>query len=390
MYNKFKGTIKREDDFLKLLKKKNIAAIALSLSLVIGLTGCGKGPEGVVATVNDKPITEQEYLLEYATMRNSFVMDQGNGDLKVLDEKIPELENKTPDEFIKEMTLKNLEKMKIIEQDAEKYGIKVTEEDINKLMEEEIQSAGGEEALKESLAKQGISEEFYKTYLERKILTAKYYNEKFTKIAPKDEDVKKYFEEHKDEMYTANVSHILVKDKKEAKDIKKELDKGANFEKLAKEKSIEPAAKESGGSLGEITNDSPLIPEFLEAVKAMKSGEISEPVQTEFGYHIIKVEDKKNREFEEIQEELKTKILMDNEMKYNEKLEKEAKIKEYIDVTKKIEVPDEFKFESEKKAAETDKKEEVKEEIKEEPKKEEAKESAQTEAKEETKEEKSK
>lgn len=335
---------------MKLFKKKNIAAIALSMSLVIGLTGCGKKPEGVVATVNEEPITVEEYILEYATMRNSFIMDAGQGDAKILDEKIPELDNKTADEFIREMTLENLEKIKLIEQDAKKYGIEVTEDDVNKLMQTEIEAAGGEEALNESLAKQGISKDFYKTYLERKVLTAKYYNKKFEKISPTEEEIKKYYDEHKDEFYTAKASHILVEDKKEASEIKKELDKGANFEKLAKEKSIEPAAKESGGSLGEFTSSTNFDPDFLAAITKMKAGEISDPVQTQFGYHIIKLDEKKARTFDEVKEEIKAKLLMDKEMQYNEKLEKEAKYKTYMDLNKDIVLPDEYKLDSEKQA----------------------------------------
>ena len=86
--------------------------------------------------------------------------------------------------------------------------------------------------------------------------------------------------------------HILVNTEDDAKAIKTQLDGGADFATLAKEKSIEPGAKDSGGELGYFTQDKMVKP-FADAAFAMKVGEISNPVQTQFGWHIIKVEDRR-------------------------------------------------------------------------------------------------
>lgn len=87
--------------------------------------------------------------------------------------------------------------------------------------------------------------------------------------------------------------HILVKTEDEAKKIRDELSKGADFEKLAKEKSTDPQAA-SGGDLGYFT-ESQMVPEFSKAAFALKAGEISQPVKTDFGWHIIKVEDVRSK-----------------------------------------------------------------------------------------------
>lgn len=350
--------------------KKSIATVALSATLLFGLTACGKGPEGVVAVVNNKEITEEQFLKEYAAVRNSFVMDQAGGDVKILDESFPGQEDKTIDEFIKEMTLENLVKIELIEEDAKKYKVEVTDKEIEDQLQQDIQSAGGEENFKAELTKQGISEDFYKTFLQRKILTGKYYEAKFKEIAPTDEEVKKYYDDHKSEYFTAKASHILVETEKEAKDVKKELDKGADFAKFAKEKSIEPAAQETGGDLGEFTNDT-MVPEFSEAIAEMKVGELSKPVKSDFGYHIIKLEEKKERPLEDVQEEIKTKILIDKDEKYNQELEKSAKVKKYLKLNEKVELPENLQLDSEKKANKEEVKEETKEEVKEEVKAEE-------------------
>jgi peptidyl-prolyl cis-trans isomerase C len=86
--------------------------------------------------------------------------------------------------------------------------------------------------------------------------------------------------------------HILVSSEDDAKAIKAQLDGGADFATLAKAKSIEPGAKDSGGDLGYFKAGQMVKP-FADAAFAMKVGEISQPVQTQFGWHIIKVEDRR-------------------------------------------------------------------------------------------------
>lgn len=108
-----------------------------------------------------------------------------------------------------------------------------------------------------------------------------------------DEDVKKRFEQevgntHKTEY---KVRHILVKEETEAKEILAQLGKGGNFDKLAKTKSIDTQSGKQGGELGWI-NQGMVVPEFFNAVIAMKKGAVStDPVKSDFGWHIIKIED---------------------------------------------------------------------------------------------------
>jgi peptidyl-prolyl cis-trans isomerase C len=89
-----------------------------------------------------------------------------------------------------------------------------------------------------------------------------------------------------------HASHILVKTEDEAKKIRKELDAGADFDALADKYSIDPGAKISSGDLGYFTADEK-VADFSKAAFALKKGETSSPVKTEFGWHIIKVYDKR-------------------------------------------------------------------------------------------------
>lgn len=92
-----------------------------------------------------------------------------------------------------------------------------------------------------------------------------------------------------------NARHILVATEAEAKDIIEQLKKGADFATLAKEKTTDPSGKASGGDLGYFTKDD-MVPEFAAAAFALKKGEYSQtPVKTQFGWHVIKVEDRREQ-----------------------------------------------------------------------------------------------
>lgn len=107
--------------------------------------------------------------------------------------------------------------------------------------------------------------------------------------------VKDYYDAHKNEFVANNsvrASHILVKSEEDAKKILEQIKKGGNFAKIAKEKSLDPGSAKNGGDLGSFSRGQ-MVPEFENAAFNLKVGEVSSPVKTQFGYHIIKVTEKK-------------------------------------------------------------------------------------------------
>ncbi len=133
--------------------------------------------------------------------------------------------------------------------------------------------------------------------------------------ATSDDALQSAFEERKasiepeDEVHAR---HILVENEEDARAIIEELDGGADFETLAKEKSTGPSGP-SGGDLGYFKKGA-MVPEFAEAAFSMEPGEYSsEPVQTQFGWHIIRGEDKRAAEiaFEEVAPELREELARD-------------------------------------------------------------------------------
>jgi peptidyl-prolyl cis-trans isomerase C len=121
--------------------------------------------------------------------------------------------------------------------------------------------------------------------------------------------------------------HILVKTEEEAKAIAEQIKKGADFADLAKEKS-EDSSKAEGGDLGYFTEDQ-MVPEFAQVAFKMEKGQVSDPVKTQFGWHIIKVEDKRTKpvpEFDKVKEQIETYVTRKAQADYIHKLQETAKI----------------------------------------------------------------
>lgn len=137
--------------------------------------------------------------------------------------------------------------------------------------------------------------------------------------------------------------HILVKTEKEAKDIIEQLNKGGDFNKLAAEKSTDKASAEQGGDLGYFVKKAMVKP-FADAAFAMKAGEYTKtPVKSDFGYHVIKVEDKRKAEpvsLDKIKPQLEGKLADQLANEYVDGIRKDAKIERFgLDGKPLVEAP---------------------------------------------------
>ncbi len=243
--------------------KKVFKMVAAPIVLSAFLVGCSDNDDDsrTVATVNDEVITEGEL--------NHLLQSQYGPS-----------------------TLEALITNKIVELEAEKLGITLTEEEIQEEYDAYAQPYGGEEAFLEALESINLTKEDIINDVKTYLLTLKVM-EDYIEIT--DEDVKTYFEENKESFATpeqVEASHILVEDEATAKEVIDKLNAGEDFATLAKEYSTDKSNAEDGGALGFFARGE-MVPEFEDAAFAMNVGEVSkEPVKTEFGYHIIKVTDK--------------------------------------------------------------------------------------------------
>lgn len=163
------------------------------------------------------------------------------------------------------------------------------------------------------LAQSGMTEKFFEKNVKSQMIQTKMLDS----LKVTDEEIKAGLANAKKEIHAR---HILVEDEKTAKEVRSKLEEGGDFEELAKEYSTEPAAQDTGGDLGWFGTGR-MVPEFEKAAFALKKGEISEPVKSSFGYHVIELLDTREAKVEATDEELKATV-EDNlkRAKFEEKL----------------------------------------------------------------------
>lgn len=260
-----------------------ISFLILSIALAF-VAGCGNAnsSQDVVASVNGEKITKNELYEE---------MLKQNG----------------------QQALDSLITQKVIELEAKKQNIVVNDQDTQKELDKYYQSYGSEEAFNQALEMNGYSPDDVKKELALNIKVNKLLE---PRISITEEDLKNYYEENKSQFARekqVKASHILLETKEKAHEVKKKLADRQDFSQLAKEYSTDTQTKENGGDLG-FFGSGKMVKEFEEASFALSVGEISDPVKTEFGYHIIKVtevRDAQDANYEQSKTQIKDTLFKD-------------------------------------------------------------------------------
>ncbi len=224
--------------------------------------------------------------------------------------------------------------------------IEIGNEAIEKHIEEIKRQFGKEETFKSELEKHGVSFDMFKKNIEETLLLQKFTkDETQEKIKITADMLEGYYESHKDHMVAPDMvkaRHILIgkkqagsieKAKKKVDDLLGKIKEGASFEEIAKEHSDCPSA-EKGGDLGTFSKGK-MVPEFDKAAFALKNNEVSAPVETTFGVHLIKVDEKherKNISFKEAQSYIEKIIYQQEGQKIMKNLAIELKKKADIEI----------------------------------------------------------
>jgi len=247
---------------IKILSKKRVKTyivLVLSMLIIISMTGCKS--EEIVAKVDNVNITKDE-------LYDLLVGQYG-----------PQALNSLIGERIVELELK-------------KQDVEVTDEEVQAELNELMEYYGGEVTFNQAMANQGVTMEDMKSGITMNMQINKL-------LAPgitiTEEEIIEFFEENKDylaEEEQVSARHILVESKEEAEEIKSKLSAGEDFAQLAEEFSTDGGSKDLGGSLG-FFGRGQMVESFEEAAFSLKIGEISDPIQSTHGFHIIKVDEKK-------------------------------------------------------------------------------------------------
>jgi len=191
------------------------------------------------------------------------------------------------------------------------------------------------DALKNDLEK---DEEFIKVFstMKKSMLQQYGLSKLMNNITVSDEEISDYYEKNKKLYKTQEMvraSHILVDSEEKANDILEDITDGLKFEDAAAQYSTCPS-KEAGGDLGQFGKGQ-MVPEFEEAAFSMKKGEISNPVKTQFGYHIIKLTDyipERDSSLDEVRDEIRKKCIVEKQDKVYKDKKAELKQKYSVEI----------------------------------------------------------
>ena len=238
-----------------------------------------------MATVNGKAILRKEYEDALAYYKNYVEYQFGEGAWET-----EATRGLTYKEIYEDYIMEEMTNSLLLLDAAEKEGIEVTEEEKEHALENFKINFANDEDYKNFMEQRGMTEEFIIQELTKELLVNNYVISKIDGIVPSDDELKTIFDDIKMDT-KVRASHILVETEEEAKDIIERITKGEDFSELAKELSTDTVSGANGGDL-DYFNYSQMVKPFAEAAFDLEIGEVSQPVQSEFGYHIIKLTDR--------------------------------------------------------------------------------------------------
>ena len=269
---------------------RRLVALCTGAVLALGAAGCGDSLEDA-ATVTLSTGDSGEKLVVHISrddLQDDLRVMRANDDfvdfLKQNGLEIPESDSSVGS-AITAIWLSDLVNQAVVDAELEERDLTVTEEDRKAVADQINESYGGAKIFKQ----------FPKDFRDAVIDRAARWNALLTRGAaetepPTEEDARTFYEENSDQLGACasgrSVAHILVATEAEADDVKVELDGGADFAELAKERSTDPTAAENAGDLG-CLQDGAFVAAFEAAAKAATIGVPTAPVKTEFGFHVI-------------------------------------------------------------------------------------------------------
>lgn len=308
---------------MELKRIKKLITAALLATFVLSASACGmieKTPEAIaksaVAKVNGVKITRAELdanpsMVQLIATIKSYYGENYETDADAMSYLKTQKTSILQQMVTEELVLQKAKELNIGQDEA------AVQAEIDAKYAEIKSGYATEEEFTTALSSSGFDTDAFKAYLKDQIIIEKVTTEISKDVAVTDQQVQDYYDANPNS-YTENpntihTAHILVATEDEAKAVKARLDAGEDFAAVAKEKSTDTSNNANGGDLGTVNYvDSGFDETFMAAAIALKAGEVSQPVQTSFGYHIIKCIEKTEypvKAFDTVKAEIKQTLL---------------------------------------------------------------------------------
>lgn len=312
------------------MQKRIALTVMVVLAMLLLLSGCGSK---VVATVNGENISQQELDKELEMYKAGLESQGADFSSKEGKEILDRLRRNVLNQMIDE---------KLLMQEVRDKGLEPSSKDVQeeiKKLKEQFETEG---EFKKFLTANGVNEPQLTDYVKVQLAIQNLMEDVTKDVTVTGKEVEEYYQENKDSFThpeQRKVRHILIgfegnnmgsersqmDAKVEAIRLLEKIKQGADFAQLVKEKSEDPGSKDNGG-LYTVTRESSFAPEFIEAAFSLAEGEVTpQPVKTEFGYHIIKLDEiipSRVQPFEEVKDQIKMNL---------ESNRKADKFAEYVD-----------------------------------------------------------
>lgn len=302
--------------------KKNFKIVLLALTILTMLfaVSCKKADEDAVATVNGKAISEKEFTENYKVYELMYKQQLGEEAIKKTDKDGVSFKDKLKENILEKLIIDEL-----INQEIDNKKIAITDEEVNNLYEQTIKDMGGQEQYEEFLKQQNITDDYVKDsikkdYKQQKLEEAFYKDNKVT-----EEEIKDYYDANKERLIKYSLSQIMADNEEDAKKLYDKLEAGEDFAELAKNESSDTYSAANGGNMGEV--QASIMPEeFLNAVSTTEIGSYSKVFKSDMGYHIVKVDDKKDQ-LEDLRTEIEQTLKSQKFIEYMKDLRENADVK---------------------------------------------------------------
>lgn len=285
------------------------------LAISVMLTGCSSigtaqaSDDIIVAKAAGQEIKKSYY----DDMFNIFKVQQEQNYGPEIWEK--EVSGKKYIDFAKEELLNSLIDETILLKKAADLGVIASQDKVDEEVEYIRQMFESDKEYKDYLAAQGITADYVVNSIRKRMIISNFINEVTKSMDVPENELRAAYDSMKSSFISVKASHILIESEEEATKILLRAKAGEDFNKLAAEFSIDPSAKENSGDLGYFSAGD-MIPEFEEAAFSLEPGQISGLVQSDYGFHIIKVEDKKVLSFDETKTQIKEELLSNKKNEY--------------------------------------------------------------------------